>query len=184
MLLSTACGVEDNNMQTNLIDTEEFLSYKPGSMKVCSTKYKKVETGGNWWWRDGMRYKCSAAENGSYIGQIVHYPEYENSELKKGGYATVTYVITKGGTKQRVENGTISDPRVVSGSPSYTIEVPDAEEIFLITKSDRTLDMGTIKEFEVADSYELFNSLISDIEAVCANEDYMTEGFLDYDNVV
>lgn len=331
-------------MQTNLIDTEEFLSYEPGSMKVYSTTYKKVETGGSWWWRDGMvtgngqngailscnplddciiynnmsfnfptnepretpvivdrlesvrqnmmnmiapnfdywmkwdytfhpaqqlrlkvdnsvgelkdfirwtdyctaevgteytddngawerrtfasrqdnvvvthltssdkgeklnitlsiddigdmctewgsintemRYKCPAAENGYYIGQIVHYPEYENSELKNGGYATVTYIITKGGTKQRVENGTIADSRAVSGSPSYTIEVTDAEEIFLITKSDRTFDMGTMKEFKAADSYELFDSLISDIEAVCANEDYITEGFLDYDKLL
>lgn len=49
-----------------------------------------------------LQYKKVTAQDGSALGLIAHYPDYENSERKTGGYATLTYVLPVGGTRERV----------------------------------------------------------------------------------
>jgi hypothetical protein len=49
-----------------------------------------------------MKYTKLADNSGDYLALVSHYPNYKKSELKNGGYATVTYIITSGGTKERV----------------------------------------------------------------------------------
>ena len=49
-----------------------------------------------------MKYKKLTDDNANYLALVSHYPDYEKSELKNGGYATVTYVITSGGNKEKV----------------------------------------------------------------------------------
>lgn len=39
-----------------------------------------------------MKYKKLTDDNANYLALVSHYPDYEKSELKNGGYATVTYV--------------------------------------------------------------------------------------------
>ena len=48
-----------------------------------------------------MKYKKLTDDNANYLALVSHYPDYEKSELKNGGYATVTYVITSGGNKEK-----------------------------------------------------------------------------------
>lgn len=48
-----------------------------------------------------MKYKKLTDDNANYLALVSHYPDYEKSELKNGGYATVTYVITSGGKKKK-----------------------------------------------------------------------------------
>ena len=43
-----------------------------------------------------MQYKKVVDINANTISLVAHYPNYENSELKNGGYATTTYVGTDG----------------------------------------------------------------------------------------
>lgn len=50
-----------------------------------------------------MQYKKIVSDGCEYIAFIGHYPDYENSELKNGGYATLTYVVAEGGSKETVE---------------------------------------------------------------------------------
>lgn len=49
-----------------------------------------------------MKYKKLTDDNANFLALVSHYPDYEKSELKNGGYATVTYVITSGGSKEKV----------------------------------------------------------------------------------
>lgn len=49
-----------------------------------------------------MKYTKLADNSGDYLALVSHYPNHKKSELKNGGYATVTYIITSGGTKKRV----------------------------------------------------------------------------------
>ena len=51
---------------------------------------------------NNMKYTKVTDDNASYLSLVAHYPNYEKSELKNGGYATVTYVITNGGSKEKV----------------------------------------------------------------------------------
>lgn len=80
------------------------------------------------------------------IGTVVHYPEYEGSELAKGGFAGVTRILTDG--DMRVS----SKPK---DSRAYTcideaapvINISHAESITLITYTDWTDDLGEYCEF-------------------------------------
>ena len=44
----------------------------------------------------------ATAQDGSTLGLIAHYPDYENSERKTGGYATLTYVLPVGGIREKL----------------------------------------------------------------------------------
>lgn len=80
------------------------------------------------------------------IGTVVHYPEYEGSELAKGGFAGVTRILTDG--DMRVS----SKPK---DSRAYTcidetapvINISHAESIILVTYTDWTDDLGEYCEF-------------------------------------
>ncbi len=130
------------------------------------------------------RYKRLAGEDGSYLGHIAHYPSYENSELKNAGFASVTRVVTIGGSKKRVDLGVIDDAMAVSGSRNYGIEITDAEEVFLITKSQRDLNMGEYSAFSDMKEYSVFEALLNDTNAVTLKSEYKTGGKLDYDKIL
>ena len=128
---------------------------------------------------DKLRYKQFAAADGSYIGQVAHYPSYNGSELAQAGYAGVTQVITKGGTKT-VRESNATGARAVAGSRVYGVDIRDADEVFLITRSDRDVKMGTWDAFATQTSFPLVDDLISQTRAVAAKAEYQgTEG-LDY----
>ena len=118
-----------------------------------------------------MKWKVLAAENAESLSFAAHYPAYEGSPLKNGGYAGVTYILTEGGEKRR-EGDTI----VISG----------AENVYLISKNDRTDDLcGTgngdcgLGAFEESASFALTDRLLSDCKDVASR--YTQNGAFNYD---
>ena len=93
-----------------------------------------------------MKYKKLTDDNANYLALVSHYPDYEKSELKNGGYATVTYVITSGGNKEKVLIDKKTDETQFLGE-NTGIKITDADSVYLLTVSDRTYDMGKIEDF-------------------------------------
>lgn len=125
-----------------------------------------------------LRYKKLVSENGDSISLVAHYPSYENSELKNGGYATVTYVICEGGDRQRVTLEKKTDEEQYAAEDNLGVQITDASAVYLITVSDRTYDMGAYDDFAQQSSYELVDSLYSEAKAV--GDKYSSTGSFDY----
>lgn len=125
-----------------------------------------------------MRYKKLVDPDADYIALISHYPSYENSELKYGGYCGLTRVIVEGGEKKRIVLDGTNDSENVAQEPNPAIEISGADAVYLITKSDRTFDMGLMEEFAGTQRYELLDKLLADTTAVA--EKYSEDGFFSY----
>lgn len=80
------------------------------------------------------------------IGTVVHYPEYDGSELAKGGFAGVTRILTDG--DMRVSSKT-KDSRAYTciDETAPVINISHAESITLVTYTDWTDDLGEYCEF-------------------------------------
>ena len=126
-----------------------------------------------------MRYKKLADGNADYIAQIAHYPAYENSELKNGGYCGFVRVIVEGGSKERVTLEPTNDAENVAEEPNPAIRISDADAVYLIAQCDRTFDMGEFEDFRAAESYALLDGLSARTAAVA--EKYTRDGAFDYD---
>ena len=117
------------------------------------------------------------------IGTVVHYPEYEGSELAKGGFAGVTRILTDG--DMRVS----SKPK---DSRAYTcidetapvINISHAESITLITYTDWTDDLGEYCEFRDRvngkDTFALVDKCINKVNSVNITEEPVS---LDHKNI-
>lgn len=116
-----------------------------------------------------MQYKKIVDEAGSYIAQAAHYPSYEGSELKNGGYAGVTYILNIGGTKEKILFENTDEKQNVGDEQNPAVKICGAEYVYLITKTDRTFDMGEFDEFKNSKSYKLVDSLINDCIAAAEN---------------
>ena len=127
-----------------------------------------------------MQYKKVVDINANTISLVAHYPNYENSELKNGGYATTTYVVTDG-TKEKIELEKKNKEDIFRGQNSG-IKISNAQNIYLITISDRTYDMGSFDEFEDKDSYELVDELTAQAKAI--EEKYSTKKDFDYNKAL
>ena len=125
-----------------------------------------------------MQYKKIVADDCEYIAFVAHYPNYENSELKNGGYATLTYVITQGGTKEKISGKAVDDEQYAA-EDNPQIQITDADQVYLITVSDRTYEMGALADFAAAQEYALVNELADDCKAV--SQKYSQSGAFDYD---
>ncbi len=112
-----------------------------------------------------IKYKKFVSNDCSYIAMVAHYPNYEKSELKNGGYSTLTYVVCEGGKKEKVEGKQVKDEQYAS-SENPEIKITDADNVYLVTISDRTADMGKIDDFASAKSYKLVDELASKTKAV------------------
>ena len=128
-----------------------------------------------------MKYKKVTDENGEYLALVAHYPNYENSELKNGGYATLTYIVTSGGEKQAVSLEKKTQELQFCGE-NKGVKISGADEVYLITVSDRTYDMGSIDDFEAQTEFELINDLEKTTKAVA--EKYSQNGSFDYDTAL
>ena len=104
---------------------------------------------------------CAKYEQARRLGHILldlevqadgDYPDYENSELRNGGYATLTYVITVGGTREKVEVPKLTEETQFSGS-NCGIRIADAQEVYLLTLSGRTDNMGAFDAFAGTQSF-------------------------------
>ncbi len=125
-----------------------------------------------------IQYKKLAADDGSYLALVAHYPDYENSELKNGGYATVTYVLNDGGKTEKVSGREVTDAQYASDE-NPQLHITDADNLYLITVSDRTYDMGSFASFAGQTDYPLISSIVAEEKAVA--EKYTVNGTFDYD---
>ncbi len=124
-----------------------------------------------------LQYKKLVTDNADAIAFVAHYPDYENSELRNGGYATYTYVVCEGGTAARTLGGEVSDAQYTAAdNPQIQIENSDA--VYLITVSDRTDEMGAYQDFAAQTQYALLDSLRERSKAVA--EKYSADGRFDY----
>lgn len=93
-----------------------------------------------------LQYKKVTAEDGSALGMIAHYPDYENGERKDGGYATLTYVLPVGGTRERVTLDKQTKESQFVGD-NTGVRITGAAGLVLLTVSDYTLEMGKLSDF-------------------------------------
>ncbi|MGN1419496.1 MAG: glycosyl hydrolase family 95 catalytic domain-containing protein [Acutalibacteraceae bacterium] len=128
-----------------------------------------------------LKYKKLTGENADYTAMVAHYPDYENSELKNGGYATLTYVITVGGQKEKVTLEKKTDETQFYGENSG-VRITDADAVYLITISDRTYDMGAYGDFENQTDYALTDTLYARAKAVA--DKYAKNGDFDYNEAL
>lgn len=128
-----------------------------------------------------LKYKKLVGDSCEYIGYVAHYPDYENSELKNGGYATVIYVIAEGGEKKLTDGKKIKDEQYC-GKGNPQIEISDADNVYLIAVSDRTHNMGAYADFESAESYALVDSLAEKTKSVA--DKYTVNGSFSYENAL
>ncbi len=129
-----------------------------------------------------MQYKKLVDEDCNYIAQIAHYPSYENSELKDGGYCGLTKVIVVDGKKERAVLGETNDTENVAKDENVAIKISDASEVYLITKSDRTHNMGKFEDFKDAENYALLDELYGYTTAVAKK--YTVDGKFSYDKAL
>ena len=125
-----------------------------------------------------LLYQKIVSDDADCLSLVAHYPDYENSELKNGGYATLTYVVTVGGTKEKVELPRATAETQFCGD-NCGIRIAGAEEVYLITLSGRTNEMGSIDAFKNTRSFALLDELYAKTSAVA--EKYGNSGGFDYD---
>lgn len=128
-----------------------------------------------------LKYKKLVDNNADSISLVAHYPDYENSELKNGGYATLTYVVAIGGNKEKITLDKNTEETQFYGENSG-IKITDADAVYLITISDRTYDMGAYADFENQNSYDLINQLYLQTQSVA--DKYLSNGSFDYDKAL
>lgn len=124
-----------------------------------------------------LKYKKLVSDDASSIAMVAHYPDYENSELKNGGYATLTYILSIGGTKEKITTDKNTEESQFYGE-NNAVKISDADAVYLITISDRTYDMGKYSEFESLESYALTDELYTRTKAVA--DKYASNGDFDY----
>lgn len=125
-----------------------------------------------------LQYKKVTAQDGSTLGLIAHYPDYKNSERKDGGYATLTYVLPVGGTRERVTLDKQTKESQFVGD-NTGVRITGAAGLVLLTVSDYTLEMGKLSDFAEQTEYPLLADLRAQLEKVAAR--YSTDGAFDYD---
>lgn len=125
-----------------------------------------------------LQYKKIAFPESDALGFVAHYPNYENSELKNGGYATVTYVVTENGNVKTVMGDEVKDEQYAAAE-NPQLQITDADAVYLVTVSDRTYDMGAYDDFAGTQEYELTNELYARAKETA--QKYLTGTALDYD---
>ncbi|MCC8074196.1 MAG: glycoside hydrolase N-terminal domain-containing protein [Clostridiales bacterium] len=123
-----------------------------------------------------LKYKKIVSDSSDSIALISHYPNYENGELKNGGYATLTYVVTVGGSKEKVSLDKNTEETQYVSPSNDGIKITDADAVYLITISDRDYNVGEYDDFDSQESFDLIDSLYSQAKAV-ADKYYSNDSF-------
>lgn len=128
-----------------------------------------------------LQYKKLVSEACDSIAMVAHYPDYEQSELREGGYATLTYVLTDGGSRERLEGKKVRDEQYAAAD-NPQIQITGADSVYLITVSGRTDSMGKYDDFKAAESYALLDELEAQARAIA--EKYTKDGAFDYQSAL
>lgn len=160
------------------VSITELTASSSGKKATVTLSYDDISTLANFGDSDevNQRYKKVTASDGSYLGIVAHYPDYKNSELKNGGYATVTYIVTDG-KKEKISLDKKTDESQFFGE-NTGVKVSGADSIYLITVSDRTYDMGAYSDFDKTEEYPIVSDCVSTLSAVAKK--YGTSGGFDY----
>lgn len=128
-----------------------------------------------------MKYKKITSSSGDTLALISHYPDYENSELKNGGYATVTYILNIGGSKEKISmDKNIKESQFCGDNTG--VKITDAEQVYLITAGSRDYNIGSLSDFEAKTEFELINTLYDKVKA--AADKYTDDSGFDYDTAL
>ncbi len=183
---------------TDIKGTWERITFTSKADNVTITKISESSTGskvnltlsiddistfanyGNGNERD-IQYKKIVGDDCEYISMVAHYPDYENSELKDGGYATVVYVICEGG-KKTLKNGDKVEDSQYCGDTNPTIQIKRAENVYLIAVTGRTHSMGSFDSFAETDNYALVEELNSKARSVA--QKYTVDGKFSYEQAL
>lgn len=128
-----------------------------------------------------IRYKKYADKDG-YMTFVAHYPSYEGSELKDGGYATVCYIISEGADVKTTEND-LPDEKQYAGSSNPGLKVKKADTVYVISVSGRTAEMGAYDAFADQEEFALADELKAQVKAV-ADKYTDEEGYFDYEGAL
>ena len=128
-----------------------------------------------------IRYKKYADKDG-YMTFVAHYPSYEGSELKEGGYATVCYIISEGADVKTTEND-LPDEKQYVGSSNPGLKVKKADTVYVISVSGRTAEMGAYDAFADQEEFALTDELKAQVKAV-ADKYTDEEGYFDYEGAL
>lgn len=128
-----------------------------------------------------IRYKKYADKDG-YMTFVAHYPSYEGSELKDGGYATVCYIISEGADVKTTEND-LPDEKQYAGSSNPGLKVKKADTVYVISVSGRTAEMGGYDAFAGQEEFALTDELKAQVKAV-ADKYTDEEGYFDYEGAL
>lgn len=119
-------------------------------------------------WED-LRYGKSASDGVMYF--VAHYQDgedYADSELKDGGYATVSYVVADGGTVTSVSKAAPDEAQYVADD-DFDLVIEGATNVYIVTASDRTYELdGDVASPE---STNLGQSLAAKVKAVAQKYD-------------
>lgn len=126
-----------------------------------------------------MKYKKLVGKDASSLSLVAHYPNYEQSVLKDGGYATITYIVTDG-TKEVVDIEKAMDGDISCGE-NKGVKITDAKNVYLISVTGRTEQMGKFDNFEGQESFVLVDELTAKAKAVA--DKYGADNF-DYDTAL
>ena len=175
-------GVWERKSFTSMADgvvITKISSSDTGTKVNITLSYDDISTLANFGESDevNLKYKKLTGDNADYLSIVAHYPDYENSELKNGGYSTLTYVVSDGSNK-KIELKKQTEEAQFSGE-NCGIDISDAENVYLITVSDRTYNMGSYSDFENQSSYELLDSLYEKAKGVA--DKYTENGSFNYD---
>ena len=128
-----------------------------------------------------IRYKKTVDADAEYLGFVAHYPSYEGSELKDGGYATVSYIFCEGGTREVTGvEGMKEEQYVADTNPA--VKITGATKIYIITASDRTYEMGAYEDFAAQTEYALETQLRAKVKAVA--DKYTEDGQFFYSDAL
>ncbi|MDE6473533.1 MAG: glycoside hydrolase N-terminal domain-containing protein [Clostridia bacterium] len=128
-----------------------------------------------------LRYKKLVDDDANALTFIAHYPNYENSELKDGGYSTVCFVICEGGEKKRITEAMSQEEQYV-GLDNPAISITNANSVYIISVSDRSYDIGKYDDFENKIDFELTDKLYGKASSVAAK--YTVDGKFDFDKAL
>lgn len=122
-----------------------------------------------------MKYcKFADAEKG-LIGLVVHYPSYEGSELAESGYLVISKLVIKGGNCSKVFAEDSQEEIRFGKNP--VLQIREAEEVFVLTKTVILHDMGSMEAFCGEDGARLREKVIAEQERQLQRiiEKYSTE---------
>ncbi len=132
-----------------------------------------------------QRYKKLVAEDCSYIGLVSKYPSYANSDLKYGGFSTISYVIVEGGRKEKIMLPESDKTLNVGAENNPAIQITDADAVYLVTKSNRDANMCSFRNFAAKEQYDLVDRLVSETRAVAEKREYKNDdGTFSYDKAL